>query len=63
VEKPTHTESMTTQDELFEREVRKVLNAKVDKKAKEKYVKMLKSQYRDKTNLINRILADYESEK
>jgi hypothetical protein len=50
-------------DELFEREVRKVLNAKVDKKAKDKYVKMLKATYRDKANLINCILADYEGEK
>jgi hypothetical protein len=47
-------------DALFEREVRKVLNAKVDKKAKERYVKMLKKTYRDKTDHINRILADYE---
>jgi hypothetical protein len=50
-------------DKLFEREVRKVLNAKVDKKAKAKYIKMLKAQYRDKGDLINRILADYEGEK
>jgi hypothetical protein len=50
-------------DQLFEREVRKVLNAKVDKKAKDKYIKMLKTQYRDKGDLINRILADYGGEK
>jgi hypothetical protein len=50
-------------DRLFEREVRKVLDAKVDPKAKDKYIKMLKTQYRDKGNLINRILADYEGEK
>jgi hypothetical protein len=50
-------------DELFEREVRKVLNAKLDPKDRKKYVKMLKATYRDKTNLINRILADYEGEK
>ena len=54
---------MTTQDDLFEREVRKVLTAKVDKKAKDKYIKDLKTQYRDKGDLINRILADYEVEK
>ena len=47
-------------DQLFEREVRKVLDAKVDPKAKAKYVKMLKTQYRDKGDLINRILQDYE---
>ena len=50
-------------DELFEREVRKVLNAKVDKKAKDKYIKMLKAQYRDRGDLINRILADHEGKK
>jgi hypothetical protein len=50
-------------DQLFEREVRKVLNAKVDKKAKDKYIAMLKKQYRDKGDLINRILSDYEGEK
>jgi hypothetical protein len=54
---------MTTQDDLFEREVRKVLNAKVDKKAKDKYIKDLKKEWRDKGDLINRILADYEGEK
>jgi hypothetical protein len=54
---------MTTQDDLFEREVRKVLNAKLDPKAKAKYIKMLKTQYRDKGDLINRILKDYEGEK
>ena len=52
---------MTPQDELFEREVRKVLNAKVDKKAKDKYIKILKRTYRDRTDHINRILKDYES--
>jgi hypothetical protein len=51
---------MTTQDDLFEREVRKVLNAKVDKKAKEKYIAMLKKTYRDRGDLINRILKDYQ---
>ena len=40
-----------------------MLNAKVDKKAKDKYIAMLKATYRDKTNLIIRILADYEGEK
>jgi hypothetical protein len=47
-------------DKLFEREVRKVLDAKVDKKAKDKYIAMLKKQYRDKGDLINRILKDYQ---
>jgi hypothetical protein len=50
-------------DRLFEREVRKVLDAKVDPKAKAKYIKDLKREWRDKGNLINRILADYEGEK
>jgi hypothetical protein len=54
---------MTTQDDLFEREVRKVLSAKVDKKAKEKYIAMLKKTYRDRGDLINRILSDYEGGK
>jgi hypothetical protein len=47
-------------DQLFEREVRKVLDAKLDPKAKDKYIKMLKTQYRDKGDLINRIFAEYE---
>jgi hypothetical protein len=47
-------------DELFQREVKKVLDAKVDKKAKDKYIKMLKSTYRDRIDHINRILKDYE---
>jgi hypothetical protein len=47
-------------DQLFEREVRKVLDAKVDKKSKDKYIAMLKKKYRDKGNLINRILKDYQ---
>jgi len=47
-------------DQLFEREVRKVLNAKLDAKDRKKYIKMLKTQYRDKGDLINRILQDYE---
>jgi hypothetical protein len=47
-------------NEQFEREVRKVLNAKLDPKERKKYIKMLKTQYRDKGDLINRILADYE---
>ena len=47
-------------DRLFEREVRKVLNAKLDAKDRTKYIKMLKTQYRDKGDLINRILQDYE---
>ena len=47
-------------DELFQREVKKVLDAKVDKKAKDKYIKMLKSTYRDRIDHINRILAEYE---
>jgi hypothetical protein len=47
-------------DKLFEREVRKVLNAKLDPKAKAKYIKMLKTQYRDKGDLIYRILQDYQ---
>jgi hypothetical protein len=51
---------MTPQDELFEREVRKVLNAKVDKKAKDKYIKDLKREWRDRTDHVNRILKDYE---
>jgi hypothetical protein len=50
-------------DKLFEREVRKVLNAKLDPKDRKKYVKMLKKTYRDKTDHINRILRDYEGEK
>jgi hypothetical protein len=47
-------------DILFEREVKKVLDAKVDKKAKDKYIKILKSTYRDRIDHINRILAEYE---
>ena len=47
-------------DKLFEREVRKVLNAKVDKKAKEKYIAMLKKTYRDRTQQIIDILKDYQ---
>ena len=47
-------------DRLFEREVRKVLDAKVDPKAKAKYIKDLKREWRDKGNLINRILKEYE---
>jgi hypothetical protein len=47
-------------DQLFEREVRKVLNAKLDPKAKAKYIKMLKTQYRDKGDLIYQILKDYQ---
>jgi hypothetical protein len=54
---------MSAGNQLFEREVRKVLDAKVDQKAKAKYIKMLKTQYRDKGDLINRILADYDGEK
>jgi hypothetical protein len=56
-------QTMGAGDQLFEREVRKVLDAKVEPKAKAKYIKMLKTQYRDKGDLINRILADYEGEK
>jgi hypothetical protein len=51
---------MEAGDRLFDREVRKVLDAKLDPKAKAKYIKMLKTQYRDKGDLINRILKDYE---
>jgi hypothetical protein len=51
---------MSAGDQLFEREVRKVLNAKVDKKAKDKYIAMLKKTYRDRGDLINRILKDYQ---
>jgi hypothetical protein len=51
---------MSAGDQLFEREVRKVLNAKLDPKAKAKYIKMLKTQYRDKGDLINQILKDYQ---
>jgi hypothetical protein len=51
---------MSASDQLFEREVRKVLDAKVEPKAKAKYIKMLKTQYRDKGDLINRILKDYQ---
>jgi hypothetical protein len=47
-------------DMLFEREVRKVLDAKLDAKDRDKYIKMLKTQYRDKGDLINRILQDYQ---
>jgi hypothetical protein len=54
---------MSAGDQLFEREVRKVLNAKLDPKDRTKYIKMLKTQYRDKGDLIYRILADYEGEK
>lgn len=46
-------------DNLFEREVRKVLD-KVSGKDRDKYVKMLKSQYKDRINHINSILKDYE---
>jgi hypothetical protein len=51
---------MEAGDRLFDREVRKVLDARVDPKAKAKYIKMLKTQYRDKGDLINRILQDYQ---
>jgi hypothetical protein len=37
-----------------------VLDAKVDPKAKAKYIKDLKREWRDKGNLINRILKEYE---
>ena len=47
-------------NDQFEREVRKVLDAKVDPKAKAKYIKILKTQYRDKGDLINQILKDYQ---
>ena len=53
-------QTMGAGDQLFEREVRKVLDAKLDPKAKDKYIKMLKTQYRDKGDLINRIFAEYE---
>jgi hypothetical protein len=51
---------MTPQDDLFEREVRKVLSAKLDNKDRAKYIKMLKTQYRDRIDHINRIIAEYE---
>jgi hypothetical protein len=47
-------------DRLFEREVRKVMDAKLDAKDRDKYIKMLKKQYRNRTDHINRILKDYE---
>lgn len=46
-------------DTLFEREVRKVLD-KVSGKDRDKYVKMLKTQYKDRINHINLILKYYE---
>jgi hypothetical protein len=49
-------------DELFEREVRKVLDAKLDAKDRDKYIKMLKTQYRNRIDHINRILKDYEKQ-
>jgi hypothetical protein len=46
-------------DQLFEREVRKVLD-KVSGKDRDKYIKMLKSQYKDRIDHINTILEDYK---
>lgn len=45
-------------DDIFEREVRKVLD-KITGKDRDKYIKMLKSQYRDRIDQINRIVDDY----
>jgi hypothetical protein len=50
-------------DDFIEREIRKYLDSAKDPKERERFVKKLKSTYRDKGNLINRILADYEGEK
>lgn len=46
-------------DDTFEREVRKVLD-KTTGKDRDKNIKMLKTQYRDRTNQINEILKSYE---
>ena len=50
-------------NDQFEREVRKVLDAKLDKKDRDKYVKMLKATYRARTQQIIDIVKDYEGEK
>jgi hypothetical protein len=47
-------------NDQFDREVRKALKTKNDKKSRDAYVQILKRQFRDKGDLINRILKDYE---
>jgi hypothetical protein len=47
-------------DDFIEREIRKYLDSAKNPKEREKFVKKLKSTYRDRIDHINRILADYE---
>jgi hypothetical protein len=47
-------------DDFIEREIRKYLDTVKDPKERERFVKKLKSTYRDRIDHINRILAEYE---
>ena len=47
-------------DDFIEREIRKYLDSAKNPKERERFVKKLKSTYRDRIDHINRILKDYE---
>jgi hypothetical protein len=51
---------MTPHDDFIEREIRKYLDLAKDQKERERFVKKLKSTYRDRIDHINRILSEYE---
>jgi len=46
-------------DDFIEREIRKYLDSAKNPKERERFVKKLKSTYRDRIDHINRILKDY----
>jgi hypothetical protein len=47
-------------NDFIEREIRKYLDTAKDQKERDRFVKKLKSTYRDRIDHINRILKDYE---
>jgi hypothetical protein len=47
-------------NDFIEREIRKYLDSAKDPKERDRFVKKLKSTYRDRIDHINRILKDYE---